>query len=342
MTPACNRHQNDATEARSGAPRGDHAESGRDLGRRRRAAFDHAALGRRRRARLVAADCRLRARSANRSRGCRDACEAEGHGRDEAAARKSRKMPWRRRVGGVAAAPPPPPEPIEERRRPSRRAVPGDVRRPRPPHRSGHRRSQARRARERTDRAGALLRTVPKVDPQGLPLCQADACRRARRCCPGSLSVPRRHVRWHRQRARCCRPAKSTILASAPTIRSRCATPSSKKSAARPASFRRPGPTAQLPRHGQEHARARRSSSSCMDQIPVSQNQDIKVEYIGQGAADQDEHRGQARLMTLRIEARAGRGEGLRVRLPHHLAGREPSSTASEARPGRCRSGCAA
>ena len=65
------------------------------------------------------------------------------------------------------------------------------------------------------------------------------------------------------------------------------------------------------------------------DQIPVSQNQDIKVELVGPTAPTTQGHRRQARRHRLRIQARAGGGARDRVRLQGHLAGRaRPSSTA--------------
>ena len=60
-----------------------------------------------------------------------------------------------------------------------------------------------------------------------------------------------------------------------------------------------------------------------LDQVPVSQNADIKVELIGQDGAHQAEPRRQARRGGLGDEARAGRGEGHRARLPRHLAVRQ-------------------
>ena len=60
-----------------------------------------------------------------------------------------------------------------------------------------------------------------------------------------------------------------------------------------------------------------------LDQIPVSQNADIKVELIGKTAPTQARPRRQARRAGVGDEARAGRGAGHRVRLPRHLAGRQ-------------------
>ncbi|MEI9901574.1 MAG: DUF4139 domain-containing protein [Hyphomicrobium sp.] len=56
------------------------------------------------------------------------------------------------------------------------------------------------------------------------------------------------------------------------------------------------------------------------DQIPVSQNEDIKVEYIGP-TPHQEGCRRQAWRHDLRIQAGAGGGAPDRVRLPRHLAG---------------------
>ena len=59
------------------------------------------------------------------------------------------------------------------------------------------------------------------------------------------------------------------------------------------------------------------------DQIPVSQNDDIKVELVGPAPADQAGHRRQAGRHGLRIQAGAGGGAPDRIRLPGHLARRQ-------------------
>ncbi len=60
-----------------------------------------------------------------------------------------------------------------------------------------------------------------------------------------------------------------------------------------------------------------------IDQIPVSQNADIKIELLGKTAAHQARPRRQARRARLGDDPPARRGEGRRVRLPRHLARRQ-------------------
>ena len=58
-----------------------------------------------------------------------------------------------------------------------------------------------------------------------------------------------------------------------------------------------------------------------IDQIPVSQNADIKIELLGKTAPtkrDLDDKRG---VLAWEMSLQARRGEGDRVRLPRHLAG---------------------
>ena len=69
------------------------------------------------------------------------------------------------------------------------------------------------------------------------------------------------------------------------------------------------------------HARA--IPVTVIDQIPVSQNADIKIELLGKTAPtkrDLDDKRG---VLAWEMTPAAGRGEGRRVRLPRHLAGRQ-------------------
>ena len=56
-----------------------------------------------------------------------------------------------------------------------------------------------------------------------------------------------------------------------------------------------------------------------LDRVPVSQNDEIKVEYHGR-VADDAERRRQARCCSVRSDARARRGEGARIRLPDLVA----------------------
>ena len=77
-----------------------------------------------------------------------------------------------------------------------------------------------------------------------------------------------------------------------------------------------------------------------IDQIPVSQNADIKVELLGKTAPtkrDLDDKRG---VLAWEMTPGAGRGEGRRVRLPRHLAGGEEDHLRQLARRGRATCSC--
>ena len=60
-----------------------------------------------------------------------------------------------------------------------------------------------------------------------------------------------------------------------------------------------------------------------LDQIPVSQNEAIKIDLLGRTAADAAQRRRQARRPGVGHDACARRGEGRRVRLSGQLAGGE-------------------
>ena len=72
-----------------------------------------------------------------------------------------------------------------------------------------------------------------------------------------------------------------------------------------------------------------------LDRMPVSQNQDIKVEYTGKTPPAKTQFRGQARRFELRRQAGAGRGAGAGLRLPDLLACGEVDHLRAVSRPSR-------
>ena len=205
--------------------------------------------------------------------------------------------------------------------RPGRDAgLPGHLRHCRPRHRAADGRGQARADRRGPARPRADGAHRAQARPEGLPLRQGgDGARHADPAGP-SLALPRRHLRRQWPRCRSWRRARSTSWASASTMRCACATPSPRRSAPRPASSRHPRPTRAAIASPSRTCTSGAIPVTVIDQIPVSQNGDIKIELLGKTAPtkrDLDDKRGVlAWEMTLQPDEEKAVEFGYRVTWP--------------------------
>ena len=162
-----------------------------------------------------------------------------------------------------------------------RGALPGRVRRARPPHRSADRRSKARLLAGGRHRAGAHRAHGAQARGEGLPLRQARCCRRARRCWLGRYRCSATAPSSAPARCPCCRPARTTSSASAPTTRFACAMPIADEKRGETGLISSARTDSRNYRITIKNMHERAVELVVHDHIPVSQNDDIKVELIG-------------------------------------------------------------
>ncbi len=201
--------------------------------------------------------------------------------------------------------------------------LPGHLRHRRPRHRAGHRRDEARADRRHAARPGADRARGAQARGEGLPLRQAHH---------GA-----RHAAAAWARSRCSATAtfvgngRLPLLAPGEehelgfgvddAIRVRHALAEEKRGETGIITTSKTDERSYRITVKNLHERA--IQVTVLDQIPVSQNADIKVELTGQDGAHQARRRRQARRAGVGHEARAGRGARDRVRLSRHLAGRQ-------------------
>ena len=177
------------------------------------------------------------------------------------------------------------------------------------------------------------VRTVPKEDAKAYLYAKLSAAQGLAAAAGRGVAVPRRHVRRHgpaaaavarrgaRARLRRRRPG-----ARAPRHRSR-------RSAARPGSSRpRATDSRNYPHDGQEHARARHRARRATTRSRSRENQEIKVELIGQTAPTKqnvDDKRG---VLAWETKLEPDQEQVIEFGYRVIVAGaRSPSSTGAEA-----------
>ncbi len=319
------RHQGAGAQAAARAPRQHPAAQRRELGRRRARALHHPPRRRHRRAGAAAGDGRLRA-------GCAAAAPAPVAGGPAQRRRAIRMAEVARRIRCRREARCAPRRQRRRRRRSRPRrcapavetqALPGDLRHRRPRHRAGDGRGQARADRRGPARAGADRAHGAQARPEGLSSTPRWRWRAARRSCRGRSRCSATAPSSATAGCRCWRRARSTSSASASTTRCACATPSPRRSAPRPASSPRPRPTRATIASPSRTCTSGAIPVTVIDQIPVSQNADIKIELLGKTPPtkrDLDDKRG---VLAWEMSLQPDEEKVDRVRLPRHLAGGE-------------------